>query len=398
MSNEREREAMLRARAFIDKLTVDAPDGDPKAIVEDENRFFAWDNEHRSPKTGKTFLFDWSYYIGIVMEGLYYMYEAGAGTRYRDYAKRYLHAVETGGRLNRYAGYTPDHGVDCYKTASLLPFFMDEDAELKELADALFDDLARKNARHTEDALGGNYWHVWRDEKPPRYRVWLDGLYMGGPVCAEFGKTFDRPEYFDLVAEQAILMGKHTRDPKTGLLYHAWDAEKRMPWANPETGLSPEFWGRSIGWVGVAILDDLDFIPAEHPKAEEMRNIVRRLMKAIAPYQGADGRWYQVVDKPDGEGNWPENSCTSLFTAALCKGARTGVLEPSVLERAQRGYDGVINSLKMDGDDLLIGDVCIGTGVGDYQHYIHRPTSVNDLHGVGAFLLMCAEAARAGLK
>mgnify|MGYP000041932936 CR=1 FL=1 len=97
MSNEREREAMLRARAFIDRLTVDAPDGDPKAIVEDENRFFAWDNEHRSPKTGKTFLFDWSYYIGIVMEGLYYMYEAGAGTRYRDYAKRYLHAVETGG-------------------------------------------------------------------------------------------------------------------------------------------------------------------------------------------------------------------------------------------------------------------------------------------------------------
>lgn len=158
MSNEREREAMLRARAFIDRLTVDAPDGDPKAIVEDENRFFAWDNEHRSPKTGKTFLFDWSYYIGIVMEGLYYMYEAGAGARYRNYAKRYLRAVETGGRLNRYAGYTPDHGVDCYKTASLLPFFMDEDAELKSLADALFDDLACKNARHTEDALGGNYW------------------------------------------------------------------------------------------------------------------------------------------------------------------------------------------------------------------------------------------------
>ena len=74
------------------------------------------------------------------------------------------------------------------------------------------------------------------------------------------------------------------------------------------------------------------------------------------------------------------------------------MVEPSVLERAQRGYDGVINSLKMDGDDLLIGDVCIGTGVGDYQHYIHRSTSVNDLHGVGAFLLMCAEAARAGLK
>ena len=47
---------------------------------------------------------------------------------------------------------------------------------------------------------------------------------------------------------------------------------------------------------------------------------------------------------------------------------------------------------------ILMVAVSIGTGVGDYQHYIHRPTSVNDLHGVGAFLLMCAEVARAGLK
>ena len=38
-----------------------------------------------------------------------------------------------------------------------------------------------------------------------------------------------------------------------------------------------------------------------------------------------------------------------------------------------------------------MGGVCIGTGVGDYRHYCERPTSVNDLHGVGAFLLMCAQ-------
>ncbi|MDR1765119.1 MAG: glycoside hydrolase family 88 protein [Lachnospiraceae bacterium] len=52
---------------------------------------------------------------------------------------------------------------------------------------------------------------------------------------------------------------------------------------------------------------------------------------------------------------------------------------------------GVTNSLAWIGDDIQIGNVCIGTGVGDYAHYINRPTSVNDLHGVGAFLLMCAE-------
>ena len=249
MSNEREREAMLRARAFIDRLTVDAPDGDPKAIVEDEDRFFAWDNEHRSPKTGKTFLFDWSYYIGIVMEGLYYMYEAGAGARYRDYAKRYLRAVETGGRLNRYAGYTPDHGVDCYKTASLLPFFMDEDAELKSLADALFDDLARKNARHTEDALGGNYWHVWRDEKPPRYRVWLDGLYMSQVFLARYARRTNDAQTLRRVAARLRWVNENLINPENGLLYHA---------GNGKGDVCPFHWLRASGWYQMAQEDSLE--------------------------------------------------------------------------------------------------------------------------------------------
>ena len=38
--------------------------------------------------------------------------------------------------------------------------------------------------------------------------------------------------------------------------------------------------------------------------------------------------------------------------------------------------------------------VGVGTGVGDYQHYIGRPVRVNDLHAVGAFLIMCTEMQR----
>ncbi|MCR4903717.1 MAG: glycoside hydrolase family 88 protein, partial [Butyrivibrio sp.] len=48
-------------------------------------------------------------------------------------------------------------------------------------------------------------------------------------------------------------------------------------------------------------------------------------------------------------------------------------------------------SLEWRGEDLLVGNVCVGTGVGDYKYYIERPVSENDLHGVGAFLLMCAQ-------
>ncbi|MCL2170911.1 MAG: glycoside hydrolase family 88 protein [Defluviitaleaceae bacterium] len=234
----------------------------------------------------------------------------------------------------------------------------------------------------------GGIWH--KDIYP--FQMWLDGLYMGGPINAEYGKRFNRPEAFDFVLEQAQLMRKYTEDEKTGLWYHAWDESKKVGWANPETGKSAEFWGRSIGWVPVALLDDLDFIPKSHKGYNEIAKIAVDLLNAVAKFQDdKTGLWYQVVDKPNGEGNWLETSCSSLFVAGICKAVRLGLMDESALAIAKKGYEGVIASLEYQGEDVLIGNVCIGTGVGDYTHYINRPTSVNDLHGVGAYLLMCAE-------
>ena len=114
-------------------------------------------------------------------------------------------------------------------------------------------------------------------------------------------------------------------------------------------------------------------------------------LDASGKKQSEDGRWYQVVNRGDDPTNWLENSCSCLYVAALCKAIRKGLLDTSYMEYARKGYEGVIRSLTWEGDNLIIGNVCIGTGVGDYDHYIHRPVSANDLHGVGAFLLMCEE-------
>lgn len=48
------------------------------------------------------------------------------------------------------------------------------------------------------------------------------------------------------------------------LFYHAYDHTKSMFWANPVTGQSPHFWGRAVGWLGMAAVDTLDFFPKEH--------------------------------------------------------------------------------------------------------------------------------------
>ena len=99
--------------------------------------------------------------------------------------------------------------------------------------------------------------------------VFLSGVYKTYERCkeekyAQYGAEFNRPEYFDEVIFQALTMQKHTRDAKTGLMYHAWSYDKKAEWADQETGCSPEFWGRAMGWVPVALLDELDFIPLEH--------------------------------------------------------------------------------------------------------------------------------------
>ena len=221
--------------------------------------------------------------------------------------------------------------------------------------------------------------------------MWLDGLYMAGPFCALYGKTFHDQESFDSCVYQALLMEKKTKDEKTGLLYHAWDSVKERPWADAVTGRSPEFWGRSIGWVPVAVLDELECMPEEQEGYGELVRMVTQLLEAVERYQDSTGLWYQVVDKGDDPANWLETSCSCLFAAAICKAVRMGFLDESHLAAAVKAFEGVISRLEYRGEDVIIGGICVGTGVGDFKHYCNRPTSENDLHGTGAFLLMCTE-------
>jgi len=234
----------------------------------------------------------------------------------------------------------------------------------------------------------GGFWH--KDHYPNQ--MWLDSLYMGGPIAVQFGRTFDEPEFFDVIAHQAILMEKHTKDPRTGLLYHGWDESKQAAWADPVTGCAPEFWGRAIGWYPVALLEIFEHLPEDHKDKPKLVSILQDLLTSLVKFQDESGLWYQVVDKGDRPDNWLEVSCSALYVHAIAKAVRFGHLDKKYMAYAWKGYRGVIDTLRFDDNGhLVISKICIGTGIGDYAHYIARPTSENDLHGAGAFILMCAE-------
>ena len=328
------------------------------------------------------------YHQGVFLSGVWQTALLTGDERYFKYVKDWMDSViSPNGDIILY-----HHGdFDDMQPGILLFGLIDKYGDPK-YKKALDNDIAQ--IKSVPAGPTGGYWHKMRRNS----EMWLDGLYMAGPLMSEYAARYNRPDLANQVAFQAQLMYDMTLNPATGLLLHAWDARKVQPWANKETGQAPEHWGRSIGWVPVALLDDADYLPSGSHEQKTVLDLAHKVLTAVLKYQSDEGRWYQVVDKGDRPDNWLENSCSSLFVAALAKAVYKGYVTGAEAEAwaaaAERGYQAVINSLEWQGDDLQVGNVCIGTGVGDYQFYIDRPVHTNDLHGVGGFLLMCAEMQR----
>ena len=239
------------------------------------------------------------------------------------------HFVADDGSIRTYTidEYNIDHILP---GRNLLSFTKSQRQEKYRKAAALLREQLKTHPRTSE----GGFWH----KKIYPSQMWLDGLYMGEPFYAEYAVTFNEDAAFDDIAKQFILMERHSRDDKTGLLYHGWDESRKQRWANPTTGRSPNFWGRAMGWYAMALVDTLDHFPQKHPQRAELIAILNRLARAVAKYQDPrSGLWYQVLDKGGAKGNYLESSAACMFVYALAKGVRNGYLPRSYMQGRQRG-------------------------------------------------------------
>jgi len=165
-----------------------------------------------------------------------------------------------------------------------------------------------------------------------------------------------------------------------------------MDWADKETGLSSELWGRAIGWYAAAIMDILDYIPSHHSRRHEFINAGIDIINALVRFQDEkSGLWFQVVDKGEEAGNWLETSSSLLYTYAITKAVNKGFLHRSYNKYAGRAYEGMLETIGFEGEDLILPNTCISSDVGDYQYYINREKGDNELLGMGPFILMCCE-------
>ncbi len=173
-----------------------------------------------------------------------------------------------------------------------------------------------------------------------------------------------------------------------------------MPWANKETGKSPNFWSRSIGWYVMALVDALDYFPKDHPKQKELVGYLNNVANALVKFQDQSGLWYQVTDKGDKAGNYLESSGTSMFAYALAKGVNKGYLPKKFKTVATKAFDGLTRQLiKVDSNgEVTITQACAVAGLGgspyrdgSYEYYINERKKDNDPKATGPFILAALE-------
>ena len=238
----------------------------------------------------------------------------------------------------------------------------------------------------------GGFWH----KKQYVNQMWLDGLYMGSALYAEWQGNFGMEEgkvennkSWDDIALQFDTIFAYTWDAHKKLNYHAWSAEPQNAassfWADSKTGCSQEFWGRGMGWFFGALVDVIENIPNDHSARTRLVKYANMVADGLKARQEVkSGCWYQLLQYDSsktsscGVNNYLESSASSMFTYAYLKGIRLGVLDSKTyMPVAIKAYKGLINQFIEEEPDgkIKIIQSCESAGLsnnrkGDADYYL----------------------------
>jgi len=372
--------ALEKAKNYIDAITVNSSVNNPQKVVSTWGRYFTWDNEKR--EDGKAYLYEWSYYNSVVFEGIDDIYDVTGEKIYADYVEEYLsNMIEPDGSWTMLekgpaAGYNKEHGLDCYKTASLLLDYYDITKDNRYLVKAqeLYKDLIDAKAEYTNENIGGNYYHTWKEK--PEYAVWLDGIYMAQPFMAEYAARYDKAE-LENIFKRFTWVSENMYNSSNGLFFHAANADNN----------SGGYWLRSIGWYIAAMADVMEYM--EGSNLEAMKGQLKKLVDGMVAYQDSrTGMWSNyVVGKADLENNRLETSGTSLMVYGIMKAVNNGWLEDSYTDMALKGFKGMCQN-EIKGSNLTA--ICFKGAPGSKNATFFD----NEGKGVGPFIMAYAEVLR----
>ncbi len=348
----------------------------------------------RQPVVGTKWAYEW----GLGLKAILEVWRETGEAKYFDFVKTNVDRfVNPDGTINAYR--LDDYNIDNINAGKLLfPLYRITGDDRYRLAAQTLRSQMRTHPR-TQD---GGFWH----KKIYPRQMWLDGIYMATPFLLEYAVTFDEPATLDDGVHQIVLMERHARDPRTGLLYHGWtESVGEHPWANPDTGQSPHFWGRAMGWYMMALVDALEVLPLDHPQRAQVLDILQTSLAALAAVRDpASGVWYQVLDQGQRAGNYLEASVSCMVVYAMGKAVRCGYIDPGYADTARQAYRGILEQF-VDTDESgrpNLNRICYVAGLGGqdpyrsgtFEYYISEPVVSNDFKGTGPFILAGIEVDR----
>lgn len=361
----------------------------PEILV---NNFIALHPDTAAYKT-ESKSYKWNYEQGLILESIYRLWTNTKDEKYFNYIKMNIdYYVNDNGSIKTYE--LNNFNIDNVAPGRVLLHLYETTKQNKYKLAA--DTLIKQLQLHPRTSEGG-FWH----KKIYPNQMWLDGLYMAEPFYSEYSVMFNSQNYFDDIANQFLLIKKHLYDEKTGLYFHGWDESKQQKWADPVKGTSPNFWGRSLGWFMMAMVDVLDSFPENHKGRNEILKMFRELSSSLLKYRDEKTKlWYQVVDMQNREGNYIETSASSMFIYAFAKGYNKGYLDNKFMEIAKESYESLTKEFLImnDNGNYILTNVCSVSGLGgnpyrdgSFKYYIDEPKRNNDFKGYGALILAANE-------
>ena len=360
-------------------------------------------------------LYSWDYPDGLFAESILKVYNLYGEEKYLSYLVKYANsAVTSSGSMNGYSynAFTLDNinpGKFLLELQQISP-----KANYKIAMDMLRKQL--KNQPRTNNSADGGFWH----KLSYPHQMWLDGLYMGARFYSEYDKLYNNGEAYQDVVNQFEMIHSHTYDPEYQLNYHAWSAkpdDANSFWANksdPFLGCSKEFWGRGLGWYAAALVDVIEILPDTFSRRNELVDIFNQVAAGIKRWQDStSGCWYQLLRydtsyvSKGGHSNYLEASASSMYTYALLKAARLGIIDEQVYRPVGiKAYKGLLDNFITEDalGNLSLNRICRSAGLGpsskperngSADYYLDGSDAgnivSNDLKGVGPFIMASVE-------
>lgn len=335
----------------------------------------------------------WNYIDGCMMASLLDLYHQTNEKKYLNFVDKFVDFyVFEDGSIRGFI--ESEYNIDSIKEGTVLfeLYKITKKEKYRKAIETIYSQIL--NHPRTPE---GNFWH----KKIYPNQIWLDGLYMGEPFYALYETNFNNKKNYADILHQFETVYQKMFDKEKKLYYHGYDASKSIFWADKETGLSKNFWLRSIGWYIIALVDVYSIIEDEKIK-QRFQELIQITLSGIYQYQDQESKmFYQIPNLQNEEKNYLETSGSAMVAYASLKAARLGIVDISYREKGKQVFDGICNKyLKEVDGELDLGGICLVAGLGPKdnlrrdgtkEYYFSEPVVKNDAKGVGPLIMAYTE-------